>query len=167
MCMIMVFIFCARWCRHSLHNSWLLPCDFYIRWFTGWRRLIRWRRAGRTSFCGIVELSFKQVGVHTRRGKPLAVIQAVHRYEHVKVLWQYQAKYSEDQTGVCENKAKDVDRVVPKGPEFGVGQTIHDEENWSGDVADHWAPEDRNAPILAGGDDNIQIAAELITLIDD
>lgn len=66
-----------------------------------------------------------------------------------------------------EDEAEDIDGVVAKGPEFGVSQAVDDEEDWGGDIADEGAPEHGDAPIFARGDDNVQIAAELVALVDD
>ena len=64
-----------------------------------------------------------------------------------------------------EDEAKDVDGVVAEGPELGVGETVDDEEDRGRDVADEGAPEHGDVPILAGADDDVQVAAELVTLV--
>lgn len=119
----------------------------------------------RTSLCQIVGLSLKQIFNNTRRGNSLAVIQAVLRHKHVKIPRQDQADDREDQTEMRKYEAKDVDGVVAEGPEFRVRQTVYDEEDWGGDVTDEGTPENGNAPVLAAGDDDVQVAAELIALV--
>ena len=65
-----------------------------------------------------------------------------------------------------EDESKDVYRVVAESPELGVGEAVHDEEDGRGDVANHGGPEDRNSPILASGNNDVQITAELVALVD-
>ena len=91
----------------------------------------------------------------------------MHRHKHVVVPRQDQSDDGEDQTEMREDEAKDVDRVVAEGPEFGVGETVDDKEDGGRDVADEGAPEHGDVPVLAGADDDVQVAAELVTLVHD
>ena len=64
-----------------------------------------------------------------------------------------------------EDEAEDVDGVVAQGPEFGVGETVDDEEDGGGDVADQRAPEHGDVPVLAGTDNDVKVATELVALV--
>lgn len=63
-----------------------------------------------------------------------------------------------------EYETEDVRGVVAQGPEFGVGKAVDDEEDGGGDVADHGRPEGGDGPVFAGGNDNVEVIAELVAL---
>ena len=127
--------------------------------------IIRRLRRPRPRLHHILILTHNQILQHPRRSHPLAIIQPVHRHKNIKVPRQDQRGDCEDEAEMGEDEAEDVDGVVAEGPEFGVGETVDDEEDRGGDVADERAPEHGDVPVLAGAYDDIEVAAELVALV--
>lgn len=58
-----------------------------------------------------------------------------------------------------------MERVVADGVEQGVGEADDDAEDGCGDVFDHGAPVDGDAPVFARGDGDVEIAGKLVALL--
>jgi hypothetical protein len=65
---------------------------------------------------------------------------------------------------MSDDEANDVQRVVLDLLETGVGQAEDNSKDRSGDVSQHWCPEEREGPILTVADDGVEIVPELVAL---
>ena len=66
---------------------------------------------------------------------------------------------------MCDDEAQNHERVVAKGVEFGVGERENDRKNGPGNVPEEEGKESWDLPVLATADDEIEVAAELVTLV--
>ena len=100
----------------------------------------------------------------------MAFVAAVRRDEDVEPARYHEATEEDEQYDVADAEAEDMERVgfavqgVAGGDEVRVGEGVYDGEDWSGYVFDQRTPEYRDIPILACADDDVQVAAKLLTL---
>lgn len=65
---------------------------------------------------------------------------------------------------MCENKARYHHRVITKGVELRVGEAENDGESGAANVPQQEGVEGRNIPVPPAADDNVEIAAQLVSL---
>jgi hypothetical protein len=100
----------------------------------------------------------------------MAFVASRRRDEDVEPAGNHEASEESEEYDVADTEAHDMQRVGLTGKrcagvdEVGVGEGVHDGEDWAGDVLHQRAPEDWNVPVLAGADDDVQILAKLFTL---
>merc|ERR1712000_8661 len=103
---------------------------------------------------------------HERCVKGLAKVHLLRRHKDVEPAGHDEAAGDEEHDAVDRGKGKDVQGVVALLGKGWVGKRHNDGENRGRDVAKDDRPEPRNAPVLAGGDDNVEVTAELVARVE-
>lgn len=100
----------------------------------------------------------------------VAFVTAVRWDEDIEPARYDEAPEEDEQDDMTNAKAQDVQGVgfavkrIRGADELWVREGIYDGQDGSGDVLDQRAPDHRDVPVLAGADDDVQVAAELLTL---
>lgn len=95
----------------------------------------------------------------------LALFASGGRDESVEPPGCDDADADENQADVANNEAENLKGILADLVEVGVGKTEDDGQGWGGDVAKERTPDDGDAPILAGSDDDVKVQTELLALI--
>lgn len=94
----------------------------------------------------------------------LYLFAALGRQGEVQRSRDDQAHDGDERGDVRDGEGVDLKRVVTLRVEERIGEADDDSEDGRRDVFDHGGPEDRDTPVLALRDDEIEIACQLIAL---
>lgn len=94
----------------------------------------------------------------------MTLAAAGRRNENLEPSRYNEAQGDDEQRNVTNAKSEDVKRLVPYLVESRIRETKDDRQDRRRDVSKKHAPEDRNIPILALGNDLVEITAKLVSL---
>lgn len=87
----------------------------------------------------------------------MSLASLLDRHKRLEELGQEKPKRNEEHCHIGYDEADDGQRVVAHGVEGRVGEAHDDGQDGAGDVAQQRAPEDGDAPVFAGGNDDVQV----------
>lgn len=91
-------------------------------------------------------------------------VQLVGGDKAVEPARKNEAQADDEHHAVGDGEGEDVERVVALLVEGWVGERGNDGQDRGRDVAEADAPDERDAPVLAGRDGDVEITAELVAL---
>lgn len=95
----------------------------------------------------------------------LAVVAAWGRDQNVEPPREDEAEGNYDQGEMGDAKAEDMQGVLAAfGVKGGIGKAVHDGQDRRGHVLDERTPEGGDIPVLAGTDNDVEVAAKLLGL---
>lgn len=101
---------------------------------------------------------------HLRRVHGAVVVASMRRDEHVERARDDEPDRDDDHDDVGDGEGEDVQRILALLVERRVGKRRDDGQDGARDVAQHRRPEDGQLPVLACGDDGVEVACKLIAL---
>jgi hypothetical protein len=99
-----------------------------------------------------------------RRKIKVSLSTLLHRNERIVEPRQNEADRHESHGHIRDNEPHNLARIMAQGIEGRVREAEDDGQDGDRDVAEQRAPEDGDFPVVAGGDDEVQVFGELAAL---